>query len=172
MIWDDDDVHVTSLTKIFTVPSVWVSNEPTKLKSVLCTMTSSNGNIFRIAGLCVGNSPVTGDFPTQRPVTRSFDAFFDLRLNQQLSKQWGRWWFETPSRLLWRHCNECNIYKSVDDDVFENTVTMKVLCIHIDKMLNFSSVQRSRQEIKWFVMDDVLAYSCFVISSFCLDIYM
>ena len=31
--------------------------------------------------LCVGNSPVTGDFPTQRPVTRSFDVFFDLRLN-------------------------------------------------------------------------------------------
>ena len=25
--------------------------------------------------LCVGNSPVTGEFPAQRPVTRSFDAF-------------------------------------------------------------------------------------------------
>ena len=32
-----------------------------------------------------GNSPVTGEFPTQRPVTQSFDVFFDLRLNQQLS---------------------------------------------------------------------------------------
>ena len=41
----------------------------------------------------------------QRPVTRSFDVFFDLRLNKRLSKQsWG-WWFETPSRSLWRHCN-------------------------------------------------------------------
>ena len=29
---------------------------------------------------------VTGEFPTQRPVTRSFDAFFDLRLNKRLSK--------------------------------------------------------------------------------------
>ena len=29
----------------------------------------------------VGNSPVTGDFPSQRPVTRSYDVFFDLRLN-------------------------------------------------------------------------------------------
>ena len=54
--------------------------------------------------LCAGNSPVTGEFPTQRPVTRSFDVFFDLRLNKRLSKQsWGRW-FETPSRSLWRHC--------------------------------------------------------------------
>ena len=53
-----------------------------------------------------GNSPVTGEFPTQRPVTRSFDVFFDLCLNQRLSKQsWG-WWFETPSCSLWRHCNE------------------------------------------------------------------
>ena len=53
-----------------------------------------------------GNSPVTGEFHTQRPVTRSFDVFFDLGLNERLSKQsWG-WWFETPSCSLWRHCND------------------------------------------------------------------
>ena len=51
-----------------------------------------------------GNSPVTGGFPTQRPVTRSFDDFFDLRLNKRLSKQSLGWWFETPSRPLWCHC--------------------------------------------------------------------
>ena len=50
-------------------------------------MTSSNGNIFAILALCVGNSPVTGEFPSQRSVTRSFDVFFDLRLNKRLSKQ-------------------------------------------------------------------------------------
>ena len=50
-----------------------------------------------------GKSPVPGEFPAQRPVTRSFDVFFDLCLNKRLSKQsWG-WWFETPSRQLWRH---------------------------------------------------------------------
>ena len=53
-----------------------------------------------------GNSPVTGEFPAQRPVTRSFDVFFDLRLNTRLSKQWWGWWFETPSGPLWRHRNE------------------------------------------------------------------
>ena len=37
--------------------------------------------------LCMGNSPVTGEFPAQRLVTQSFDIFFDLRLNKQLSKQ-------------------------------------------------------------------------------------
>ena len=41
----------------------------------------------------------------QWPVTRSFDVFFDLRLNQQLSKQWKRWWFEAPPRSLWRQCD-------------------------------------------------------------------
>ena len=65
-------------------------------------MTSSNGNICRVTGLCAGNSPVTGVFPALRPVTRGFYVFFDLRLYQQLSKQWRRWWFETPSRSLWR----------------------------------------------------------------------
>ena len=54
--------------------------------------------------LCEGNSPVTGEFPSQRSVSRSFDIFFDL--NNRLRKQWRRWWFETPSRSLWRHCNE------------------------------------------------------------------
>ena len=58
-----------------------------------------------LLALCVGNSPVTGEFPAQRPVKRSFDVFFELRLHKRLSKQsWG-WWFETPSRSLWRHCN-------------------------------------------------------------------
>ena len=58
-----------------------------------------------LLAICAGNSPVAGEFPSQRTVTRSFDVFFDLRLNKRLSKQsWG-WWFETPSCPSWRHCN-------------------------------------------------------------------
>ena len=60
---------------------------------------------FALLALCAGHSPVTGEFPSQRPVTRSFDVFFDLRLNKRLSKQSWDWWFETPSRPLWCHCN-------------------------------------------------------------------
>ena len=57
-----------------------------------------------LLAICAGNSP--GEFPAQRTVTRSFDVFFDLRLNQRLSKQsWG-WWFETLPSPLWRHCND------------------------------------------------------------------
>ena len=55
--------------------------------------------------LCARNSPVPGEFPAQRPVTRSFDVFFNLCLNKRLSKQSWSWWFETPSRSSWRHCN-------------------------------------------------------------------
>ena len=58
-----------------------------------------------LLAFCVGNSPVTGEFPSQRPVTRSFDVVFDLYLNKRLSKQSRRRWFEIPSRSLWRHCN-------------------------------------------------------------------
>ena len=60
---------------------------------------------FALLALCAGNSPVTGEFPTQRPVTRSFDVFFDQLPNKRVSKQWWGWWFETPSCPLWRHCN-------------------------------------------------------------------
>ena len=55
--------------------------------------------------ICAENSPVPGEFPAQRPVTRNFDVFFDLRLNKRLSKQWWGWWFETLSHPLWRHRN-------------------------------------------------------------------
>ena len=58
-----------------------------------------------LLAICAEDSPVPGEFPAQRPLTRSFDIFFDLRLNKRLSKQsWGRW-FEALSRPLWRHRN-------------------------------------------------------------------
>ena len=61
--------------------------------------------VSALLAICAGNSPFTSEFPAQRPVTRSFYVFFDLRLNKRLSIQsWG-WWFETPPRPLWRHCN-------------------------------------------------------------------
>ena len=55
--------------------------------------------------LCQGNPPVTGGFPSQGPVRRSFGVFFDLHPNKRLNKQRRRWWFETLSRSLWRHRN-------------------------------------------------------------------
>ena len=68
-------------------------------------MTSSNGNTFHATGHLRANSPVTGEFPAQKSVTRSFDVFSDLRLNERLSKQYWGWWFETLSHPLWRHSN-------------------------------------------------------------------
>ena len=38
-----------------------------------------------LLAFCARNSPVTGDFPAQRPVTQSFNVFFDVRLNKPLS---------------------------------------------------------------------------------------
>ena len=59
-----------------------------------------------LLAICARNSPVPGEFTAQKPVTRSFDVYFDLHPNKRLSKQrWG-WWFETPSCLLWRHRND------------------------------------------------------------------
>ena len=52
-----------------------------------------------------------GWIPSQRSVTRKFG----LPLNKRLSKQsWG-WWFETPSRSLWRHCNVELLSPTVSD---------------------------------------------------------
>ena len=55
-----------------------------------------------------GNSPVTSEFPSIRPVMQSFDVFFDLCLNKRLSKQSRHQWYEMPLRCsLWCHCNVC-----------------------------------------------------------------
>ena len=82
-----------------------------------------------LLAICAGNSPVPGEFPTQKPVTRSFDVYFDLRPNKRLSKQsWG-WWFETLSCSLWRHRNGMRIlpWKHV------NVCTTQSLVLHIER---------------------------------------
>ena len=70
-----------------------------------------------LLAICAGNSPVPGEFPTQRPVTRSFDVYFDLRPNKWLSKQsWG-WWFESLSWSLWRQRNGTTKYQQKHADI-------------------------------------------------------
>ena len=90
-----------------------------------------------LLALCAGNSPVSGEFPAQGPVARSFDVFFDLRLNKRLNKQsWG-WSFETPSRSLWRHCCE---WRHMGFLASQTTAT----CFFLSKQL----VQANQRDIK------------------------
>ena len=69
-------------------------------------MTSPNGNIFRVT------CPLWWESTRQRCIRlpKASEAelwcFLSLRLNKRLSKQSRRRWFETPSRSMWRHCNE------------------------------------------------------------------
>ena len=92
-----------------------------------------------LLAICAGNSPVAGEFPAQRPVTRSFDAFFDhdLRLNKRLYKQsWG-WWFETLSCPLWRHSN-------AGDDV------LKLIFVFLEVHWNLLSTVQLAMNKHWF----------------------
>ena len=56
------------------------------------------GTFSALLPVCERNPPVTNEFPSQRPVTRSFDVYFDLCLNTRLSKHSRRRRYETPSR--------------------------------------------------------------------------
>ena len=71
---------------------------------ITCTLYSPKNHDDVINILCV-SGPLWEEFPSQNPVTRSFGVFYYLRLSKQLSKQSRDWWFEAPSRPLWRHCN-------------------------------------------------------------------
>ena len=101
-----------------------------------------------LLAFCAGNSPVTGEFPAERPVARSFYIFFDLLLNKRLSKQsWG-WWFEMPSRPLWRHCNESTI-RWIPKDLIDDKSTWAWLWLGAVR----------QQSITWTNVDQVL-WSC------------
>ena len=70
-----------------------------------------------LLALCEGNPPVSGGFPSQRPITRSFYVFFDLQPSKKLNKQSRRRWFKTTSHSLWRHYNATN-KRTIHDERF------------------------------------------------------
>ena len=83
-------------------------------------MTSSNGNIFRVTGHLL-NSPHRGEW-------REVLIFFYMCPNKRLSKLSWNWWFETPSRSLWRHCNVClHQYAWYHDSTSKNLVEENIL---------------------------------------------
>ena len=91
-----------------------------------------------LLAICAENSPVPGEFPAQRPVTRSCD----LRPNKRLSKQSRGRWFETPSRPLWRHRNELTKYIPVFASLplgCKHTLVVRYFSLHfvIKKMIYF-----------------------------------
>ena len=96
-----------------TAASTWIHNIPRSFRYGGSWWRHQMETFSALLAISAGNSPITGEFPTQRPVTQIFDVFLDLRLNKRLSKQsWG-WWFETPLRSFWRHCNDilmCYLY--------------------------------------------------------------
>ena len=108
--------HFTHSHTYFTVASL-----------TLFMMTSSNGNIF--CDTCpLGRESICHRWiPLRKPVTRSFDVFFDMCLKKRLSKQWKRQWFETPSRSLWCYCN-IQPYMCMPATDSGSGVTLKVMC--------------------------------------------
>ena len=109
-------------------------------------MTSSNENTFRVTGhLC-------GEFTGHRwiPHTKTSDVelwCFLWSPDKRLSKQWGGWWFETPSRPLWRHCNViipilnswCP-FKHTDGAIIRNSIK----CLLNRKFVVYSTIYRAR----------------------------
>ena len=77
--------------------------------SIRDMMTSSNGNIFRVTGPLYGEFTGPRWIPRTKPVTELWCFLSHRCLNKRLSKQSRRWWFETPSCSLWRHCNDLTI---------------------------------------------------------------
>ena len=113
-----------------------------------------------LLAICARNSPVPGEFPAQRPVTRSFDVYFDLRPNKWLSKQsWG-WWFETLACSLWRHRNEVRIVVLYFVLVMLPFNLCDVLRFNFQG-LNSLSGQMSYRKISWSLKAARFGFRCF-----------
>ena len=83
-----------------------------------------------LPAFCAGNSPVTGEFPAQRPVTRSFDVLFYLRFGHVETVNWANNGDAGDLRLcsLWRHCNViCFLTPEVADSRHEHRYTQDLL---------------------------------------------
>ena len=123
VLWSLDSVHVSCKHYSDVTWTLWrLTSPPLELlfNSLFKSITRNSSKLrycpsawwrhqmetfSALLAICAGNSSDPGEFPAQKPVVRSFDVFFDLRLHKRFSKQsWG-WWFETPSGSLWRHCN-------------------------------------------------------------------
>ena len=123
-------------------------------------MTSSNGNIFRVTGPLCGEFTGPGEFPTQRPVTRSFDVYFDLPLNKRLSKQpWG-WWFETLSWSLWRQCNVLTNFTTVMTSWHENAFRISGFLRGESRLTGGFPSQRANDT-------EILTFSLLIIRTWC-----
>ena len=109
---------------------------------------------------CAGNSSVTGEFPAQRPVTRSFDVFFDLRPNKWLSIQWRRWWFETPSRSLWRHCNEFDCFPTMVYRITTKNTRHRIIGLRVESALVTGAFPRKGPVMRLFVLFALFCFIC------------
>ena len=142
------------------VSSGWWKNVTFRITSPLWGATGASPLIWwrhqmktfsALLAICAGNSPVPGEFPAQRPVTRGFDVFSDLRLNKRLSKQsWG-WWLETLSCSLWRQSNgndhTSHENKGYFDTVFPCFILMPCSWLHLTPhwFCRFVSLSQSDQ---------------------------
>ena len=135
----------------------------TELTRVTTEISSFHDDVIKwrlfsaLLALCAGNSPVTGESSSQRPVTRSFAVFFDLRLNKRLGKHsWG-WWFDTPSHPLWRHCDVTFQFVSLGCTwtVIHIFMWIQIIthAIHFPPMFIIAGTERIQDDIQVFVSD-------------------
>ena len=107
-----------------------------------------------LLALFAGNSLVTGEFPSWRPVRRSFDVFIDLHPKRWLSKQWRRQWFEKPTCSLWRHCDisflplwfrPVKSFKNLEDNIFKLILWIKIAAFRFEFLFSlFLRVQNNK----------------------------
>ena len=114
IVRSDDKSSELTIDGVVVCPFASDQSPPVVLAMWLTVCCARDGNkswrhqietFSALLALCAGNSPVTGEFPAQRLVTRSFDAFLSAPEFPVGKQSWG-WWCETSSHLLWRHYND------------------------------------------------------------------
>ena len=87
----DDQIYSALCTVLLCISTINSSNSRQILRYIWSWWCHQMETFSTLLALCEGNTPLTGGFPSQRPVTQSFDVFFDLHLNKRLCKQSRRW---------------------------------------------------------------------------------
>ena len=97
-----------------------------------------------LLAICAGNSPVPGEFTAQRPVTRSFDVFLDLRLNKRLSKQSG-------AGDLRRYCAHYYVIVMWYTSLADTSIMAVSKSQHVKCCAQFATFRKMKYTLLWIV---------------------
>ena len=102
-----------------------------------------------LLALCARYSLVTGEFPSQRPVTWGFDVLFDLHLNKQLGKQLS---VNSPHKSQWHRALMFSLICTWTNSWVNNQDASDLRCHHAPYDATVMISKLGQHSLEWWTL--------------------